>query len=406
MVGDVRVDLGHVVRGAAAEGPGQRAEIVELEAGRQCLVVLFLRPVVIPFLGYHKDIVVVTGGLVRGVAVLVPLREQSDVGGIVVGVDTPADVLDGIQAKAVDAHIYPLVGRSGDVLEAGVVLDIGGRAVVQVGHPVAEATHIIEGFGGHVGKLDAVASGAGKAQVTSFSGQLNRLALSYFALSGLGPELGSRIPAHILPDQHPDASGDVRDQIKCAVALVDEAQGLSLLSVLPEPKIPVGAAGLDSLVGLRNGKLGGPGSHLFPLVSLVGRSLQHRERRVFGRRIGTEEIIVPIRAGRVGQGLLEPSVVLSAMVKDIVHIDTDALVVGRIDEVLEILLTAVQGVDRIVVVHVVGVVGGRGMGRGQPEGRHAQGVQVVEPLLYALEVPDAVPVAVGEGIDQELVGGR
>ena len=53
------------------------------------------------------------------------------------------------------------------------------------------------------------------------------------------------------------------------------------------------------------------------------------------------------------------------MVQDIVHVNLDALGMGRIDQVLEILLRLlcrmrsrrIQGIQRIVIVDIVGMVG-------------------------------------------------
>ena len=94
------------------------------------------------------------------------------------------------------------------------------------------------------------------------------------------------------------------------------------------------------------------------------------------------------------------------MVQDEVHVDLDVPGVGRVDQVLEVRLGAIQGVDRVVIIHVIGVIGRGRMRRGQPEGGRAHPVQVVQLVLDALEVADAIAVAVGEGVNQELVGRR
>ena len=93
------------------------------------------------------------------------------------------------------------------------------------------------------------------------------------------------------------------------------------------------------------------------------------------------------------------------MIEHEVHVNLDALRVGGVHEGFEIGLGAIQRVHRRVVVHVVAVVGIGGMGRAQPQSRGAQAIQVVQLVLDALEVADTVAVAVGEGIDQQLVGG-
>ena len=96
----------------------------------------------------------------------------------------------------------------------------------------------------------------------------------------------------------------------------------------------------------------------------------------------------------------------AGVVEHEVHVYLDALCVCGVDEVLEIFFRAITGVEGHVVVYVVGVVGVGGMRGGEPQRRNSQSVKVIELVLYTLEIADAVSVAVCEGVDQELVGGR
>ena len=146
MVGEETIHRGHIVRAIPVDGGGQGSEVIELETGVDALVIVFLVIVSIPGLCDHEDVVSVAGGLVRRVAVVVPLLQQRLVGRIVVRIDAAADVLDRIQAETVDTHLDPLVCRCRQILEASVVFRIVGIAVVQVRHPVAEAAHVVEGF--------------------------------------------------------------------------------------------------------------------------------------------------------------------------------------------------------------------------------------------------------------------
>ena len=134
------------------------------------------------------------------------------------------------------------------------------------------------------------------------------------------------------------------------------------------------------------------------VVDLAGRSVR-------GGIVG-EYIIVTVRTFRVRAGCLEPLVAAAAVVEDIVHIDGDALVVSGVDECLEVGLCAVERVHRAVVVNVVGVVAACRMCRRQPECRHSEGVQIVQLVLDALEIADAVAVAVSEAVDKQLVSSR
>ena len=126
-----------------------------------------------------------------------------------------------------------------------------------------------------------------------------------------------------------------------------------------------------------------------------------------GRRIGGKDVVISVRAVRgVGLYALEPLVSGAGMIQHKVHVDGDALGMGGVNEALEVLLGAVERVQSGIVVHLVTVITARGMGRRQPQGRHAQTVQVVQLVLNALEVSHAVSVRVGKAVDEHLVGGR
>ena len=93
----------------------------------------------------------------------------------------------------------------------------------------------------------------------------------------------------------------------------------------------------------------------------------------------------------------------AGMVQDIVHIDLDSLCVRGVDQVFEILLGAVFGVEGGVIPDVVAVVRVGGMRRREPDGGDSKAVQVIQALLDSLEVTDLVSVAVREAINQKLV---
>ena len=71
---------------------------------------------------------------------------------------------------------------------------------------------------------------------------------------------------------------------------------------------------------------------------------------------------------------------------------------------LEILHGAEVGIDRAVVGDVVAVVAaGRGIERQQPERGDAELLQIVELFGQSGKIADAVIVAVGEGLDVQLI---
>ena len=84
--------------------------------------------------------------------------------------------------------------------------------------------------------------------------------------------------------------------------------------------------------------------------------------------------------------------------------DAQAAPLGFGDEAAEILHRAEIGIDRAVVGDVVAVVAaGRGIERQQPQRGDAEILQIVELLGQAGEIADAVIVAVGEGLDVQLI---
>ena len=65
------------------------------------------------------------------------------------------------------------------------------------------------------------------------------------------------------------------------------------------------------------------------------------------------------------------------------------------------------GIDVAVVGDVIAVVAtGRGVERQQPQGRDPELLEVVELFSQADEIPDAIVVAVGKGLDVKLIDDR
>ena len=102
------------------------------------------------------------------------------------------------------------------------------------------------------------------------------------------------------------------------------------------------------------------------------------------------------------------------MVHDVVDDDLDAAGVGGGEEGLEVGHGAVVGIDGAVVDGVVAVVAGRVVDGHEPDAGDAEVVvggrvavvEVVELLGQALEVADAVAVAVVEAAHEDLVEDR
>ena len=148
--------------------------VIKFETRCKSLIISFFHIVAIPSFGYHEDIVTMTGSLEGSIAAVVPLVQQGDVGAVVIGIDSSADVLDGIQTETIDAHADPFIGRFGQGLEAGVAFRHGDIPVVQVRHPVAETSHIIQGFGRDIGEFNLVTAVSGEPHIAPVCNQIHR----------------------------------------------------------------------------------------------------------------------------------------------------------------------------------------------------------------------------------------
>ena len=95
---------------------------------------------------------------------------------------------------------------------------------------------------------------------------------------------------------------------------------------------------------------------------------------------------------------------VGGVVDDELGDDAQAALLGFLDEALEILHGPEIGIDVAVVGDVVAVVAaGRGIERQQPQRGDAEILQIVELLGQSGEIADAVIVAVGKGLDVELI---
>ena len=393
-----------VVQGCAYQG----AE-AELEAGGKGLIVILLRgAVVVPLFGHHEDVAGMAL-LIGFVDAVVPFFQEDAVGCMVVRADAAADVLHGIQAQAVHAHIDPLVGRCRQILEAGVVLGTVHVTVIEVRHPVGEAAHIIEAFNVGVGEFDPIPARTREPHVSAFRYQVVDAALG--GIAAAGAELG--VPVVLRPHQKSVFAVHLHDEIERSVSVIHKFHSRAVATFLPQPDVPFGTAGFYGFVRFGNLHFGSTSGNLLPFAGIVVGSCEHGEFLVIGRRVGGNEIIVTVRTGCIGHRFLEPGVVLAAVVEDVVHIDLDILGVSRRNQILEIglgllcgvLPYCIQRVQGIIVVHIVGVIGAGGMGRTQPQGRNAHFVQVIQLALNTLEIADSVTVAVGEAVNEQLIGG-
>ncbi len=95
---------------------------------------------------------------------------------------------------------------------------------------------------------------------------------------------------------------------------------------------------------------------------------------------------------------------VGGVVDDQLGDDAQAAPMGLVQQSLEIVDGAVNGIDAGVVGDVVAVVAQRrGIKGQQPNGRDAEVLQVIELLDDAEEIADAVAVAVAKGADVQFV---
>jgi hypothetical protein len=124
---------------------------------------------------------------------------------------------------------------------------------------------------------------------------------------------------------------------------------------------------------------------------------------VLGPLVGPH-VPVAVGRGRVGPGRLEPRVLVRGVVHDEVDDDAHAPVVCGAHHFHELPQRAQPGVDAVEVADVVAVVPVRRRVEGhEPQGRHADPGQVVDPVDEAGHVAHAVAVPVEVGLDVEAV---
>ena len=130
--------------------------------------------------------------------------------------------------------------------------------------------------------------------------------------------------------------------------------------------------------------------HLTPGTLQMGIRARPAEPRAI-RRVG------------VAQRLLEEWVLPGNVVQDHVHQHADAVPVRRGYQALEVLVGSVLRVDAVVVRHVVAVITRRLGQRHQPEAAGAEALDVGQLEDEALQVPDAVAVAVVKRAHEDFV---
>ncbi len=142
-----------------------------------------------------------------------------------------------------------------------------------------------------------------------------------------------------------------------------------------------------------------PGAALEEAVPVVG-GLHPAGARAPAR---PPEVVAAVGALRVA-ALLEPLVLVGAVVHDEVHENAHPALVRAVEDFFKDFEVAVLGVYVLVIRHVVAEIGvGRGVEGREPDGVHAEALDVVELRQNAPEVAYAVPVPVAEAPRPDLV---
>ena len=100
----------------------------------------------------------------------------------------------------------------------------------------------------------------------------------------------------------------------------------------------------------------------------------------------------------------EPRMRIGGVVEHQVQQDADAALMAFRQQRLVILHRPEGGIDGVVVIHVVLVVGGRRVHGGQPELVEAHARDIVQLAADPVQIADPVPVRVAERVREDLVG--
>ena len=146
-------------------------------------------------------------------------------------------------------------------------------------------------------------------------------------------------------------------------------------------------------------------AHVRPAAPVEDAAPVVRRRLVVVAPALADDVPIPGRgAGHAGQQLLEPRVLAAGVVRDDVHEDPDAAVMGLRDQFVDVGQRAEPRVDGAVVGDVVAaVVERRGVEGRDPDRVDAQVGQVVQARDQPGDVAHPVAIAVGEGAWVDLV---
>src|SRR4026209_104213 len=100
---------------------------------------------------------------------------------------------------------------------------------------------------------------------------------------------------------------------------------------------------------------------------------------------------------------LKPGVLAGGVVKHQIHDHLDVTLVRFFQKMFEIFHSSILGIDRVIVGHIITVIGRGWVDGHQPEAPDSQIVQIIQLFDDAVEIADAVAIAVTKGTDEDLI---
>ena len=141
--------------------------------------------------------------------------------------------------------------------------------------------------------------------------------------------------------------------------------------------------------------------HLFPGAATKIAAVVARGLAIFSL---AEIEIIPVLPLRVLQGLLEPLMLVRAMIDDQVHHDIHIPLVSLRQKLIKLLHGTKNPVNLLVISNIIALVHKRRLvNRGNPDNIHPQLLQVVQLADNPPQITDAIPIGIQEALGVNLI---
>src|SRR5689334_16662804 len=109
----------------------------------------------------------------------------------------------------------------------------------------------------------------------------------------------------------------------------------------------------------------------------------------------------------IGAGLLKPGMLIGCVIDYQVDQDANATLLAAVGELDEVAERTIAGIDAVIVRYVVPIVAKwRRLKGHEPDGGHADALQVVEPVHETWKVSDSVAIRVHECRNRKAIDDR